>query len=454
MGKKKTGNIMDRFAGDKVIWMILILLILFSLVTIFSSTSLLASMQKTDRVSILKEQSVVVLLGLALVILCYSIKRVSLLRTLSKYGFAVSFVLLALMAVRTPILPFIVPKEVNHAWRILVIGGFQLHVFEVVKVAMVMYLSWAVDAYRFDGFHLSKRLARHPRLKFFETDLGQRVFYIYIPIIITCGLILTGSVSSALFIGLIFFATILIGGISIKDVVYPGIAAVVLLTGAVLVYQATGWKALNRLGTAASRITSSDQDLIDTILDPGINTNSKAYTEAVDDLRQPYSAKLAIRQGGLIGKGPGESTQRDVVPIMYSDYMYSFIIEEYGLLGGVFIIILFSSLLARGAMIAGWLDDYFAKTAVAGLVVLTVGQAFMHMAINLDLVPRTGQTLPLISHGNTSFLAFSIVFGIILSLSREAKKNHADRLAAETEKAGLPEAEETATEESENEENS
>ena len=437
---KKKGNLfwnfIDRFQGDRVVWMIVILLILISLVTIFSSTSLLAAQKHTDRVNILREQGMIVGIGLVLIIVCYNIRNIEIFRKLGQWGFALSLFLLMLLVIRRPIIPFVRPAVVNHAWRILSVFGFQIHVFEVVKVLMVLYLSWAVDAYRYDGFTLAKRIAgKWSRLGWLVSPLGLRCFYLYAPILIVCGLILTGSVSSALFIGAILYVTVLIGGVSIRDVVLPGIVMVVMLIGAVGVYKITDGKVFNRLGTAATRLSSTD-DSNERILNDPTLVGTTAYEQARDELSQPYSAKLAIREGRIFGKGPGESTQRYVVPIMYSDYMYSFIIEEYGLIGGIFIIILFASLMARGAMISRWLNDYFAKTAVAGLVVLTVGQAFMHMAINLDLVPRTGQTLPMISHGNSSFLAFSFVFGVILAMSRQAWKDHNEQLDYEKSKTG------------------
>ncbi|MBQ2197435.1 MAG: FtsW/RodA/SpoVE family cell cycle protein, partial [Bacteroidales bacterium] len=139
--------------------------------------------------------------------------------------------------------------------------------------------------------------------------------------------------------------------------------------------------------------------------------------------------KIAIKEGRIIGKGPGRSTQRYVVPIMFEDYMFSFIVEEYGLLGGIFVIILYISLLARGSLIVRNCDNHFAKTAVAGLVILITGQAMMHIFINCDMGPLTGQTLPLISHGNSSYLMFSLAFGIILSISKMARKKIAREAA-------------------------
>jgi cell division protein FtsW len=101
--------------------------------------------------------------------------------------------------------------------------------------------------------------------------------------------------------------------------------------------------------------------------------------------------------------------------------MFSFLVEETGIIGAILIILLYFSLLARGTTVAKDCDDYFDKITVAGLTILITGQAFMHMMVNVHfpLIPQTGQTLPLVSHGTTSFLVFSAVFGILLSISRE-----------------------------------
>ena len=142
------------------------------------------------------------------------------------------------------------------------------------------------------------------------------------------------------------------------------------------------------------------------------------FFRELDKIKQPYSAKIAIHEGGIIGKGIGGSTQKYVVSNIYGDYMFSFIVEEYGLLGGILIILLYVSLLARGSLIASKCSNEFAKIAVGGLSILITAQAFMHMLVNVDIGPMTGQTLPLISHGSFAFLVFCIAFGVILSISR------------------------------------
>ena len=137
---------------------------------------------------------------------------------------------------------------------------------------------------------------------------------------------------------------------------------------------------------------------------------------------QPYSAKIAIHEGGIFGKFCGNSTQKYVVAHIYSDYMYSFLIEEYGLVGGIIILMLFISLLARGSWIASLCQNDFAKYAVGGLSLLISGQAFLHIFVNVGIGPMTGQTLPMISDGSFAFIMFCIAFGIILSISKMARQ--------------------------------
>ena len=123
-----------------------------------------------------------------------------------------------------------------------------------------------------------------------------------------------------------------------------------------------------------------------------------------------------------LGKGPGQSTQKYKVAVIYEDYMFSFIVEEYGLIGGIFVIILYISLMARATIITKYCQEDYQKVLVAGLTVLIVGQAMFHIVINCDLGILTGQTLPLISHGRSSFICFCFAFGMILSMSRKTEK--------------------------------
>ena len=179
-----------------------------------------------------------------------------------------------------------------------------------------------------------------------------------------------------------------------------------------------------RISTLKSRILDKKTiyDLVAIEEDPSLGKYSDAWFDVRNDIRQPYTAQLAIRQGRLFGKGSGNSTQKYIVTHVYSDYIYSLIVEEYGALGGAFIMFLYLSLLARGAAIARNCTDKFAKYAVGGLSLMITAQAMMHIMVNLDIGFRTGQTLPLISDGRFAFLTFCFAFGVILSISKSTKK--------------------------------
>ena len=428
--KNTLWNFVDNLEGDKVVWMIVLLLMLISIVAIFSSTSQLALQKSTSRMMIIREQMLITLGGLVLITLCYSIPRIGIFRIFSQFGYLLSIALLAILASHKQVGPF-KPVLINHAYRVLQVPGMQIHVFEIVKVAMVMYLAWAVNAYRNDKFAIANFLGRrHP---FWNKPIVKKVIYIYFPIFTVCLGIMVGSFSSTLFIGAIMFITILIGGISVRELILPGVIAVGILLACIGINSASkkpvDQKPFPHLESALNRIKGKES--IDAQLET-IRTKSTGdprFQEALDQVKQPVSAKIAIKEGRLIGKGPGRSTQRYVVPIMFEDYMFSFIVEEYGLLGGIFVIILYISLLARGSLIVRNCDNHFAKTAVAGLVILITGQAMMHIFINCDMGPLTGQTLPLISHGNSSYLMFCIAFGIILSISKMARKKIAREAA-------------------------
>lgn len=433
--RKGLWNFIDRIEGDKVVWVIVFMLLMISWLAIFSSTPLLALEMKTDRLSIMKEQIFITALGIFVIFVLYSIRKVGILRWFSKLGFAVSFGLLLILDTHAN-LGIIKAEYINGAWRTLNIFGFQFHVFEVVKVAMIMYLSWAIHAYRSDlregpkskHFKLANRLAKNPNLEFLAKPFWKKVMYIYLPILSITGMVMYGSNSSALIIGGVMLATLAVGGLEMKEV-WLGIACMVAVVGMAFgIYKMSDGKVLQRFETLESRLTMDTDPR--QLLDPKLIQDKVAFQEKLDKIRQPNAAMIAVAEGGILGKGPGGSTQKYILPVVFGDYMFSFLLEEYGLWGGMIIILLYVSLLARGSWIARLCDSDFAKTAVGGLTLLITAQAFLHMYINVGLGPLTGQTLPLVSHGNSSFLAFCVAFGVILSISRMANNKIREEEAA------------------------
>ncbi len=426
--KKGLWKIIDNIEGDKVIWIIVLLLILISVLAIFSSTSLLAG---ESRIDIMKNHALIAIVGLGLIFVMYKwVRWIGLYRFISQFGFIGTFLLLLILDLHMD-LGFIKAQYINGAWRTLGLFGLQIHVFEIAKVAMVMYLAWALHSYRQDceamengeesrTFRIANRLARNKSLEFLKRPFWKRVMYIYAPALIICAMVAPGSNSSAIFIAAIMLGVMLIGGVPFKELLMAGAGLVVLAGILVGIYKLSDGKMMSRLDTFFSRLEAKydTQAIKDQKLKPG----TKAFYDALDDIRQPYGAKIAVHEGGIIGKGSGNSSQKYSVTHIYSDYMYSFLIEEYGLLGGILILILYVSLIARSSVIARLCGNEYAKIVVGGLAFLITGQAIMHMLVNVDIIPMTGQTLPLLSDGASAFLAFCFAFGVILSISRMAKK--------------------------------
>lgn len=390
------------------------MLILFSIVCIFSSTTMLATASNT-RMDIFGEQMIMVVIGVMFIFGLYFVRQIGFFRFFSQFGFIISLIVLILLF--SPL-----KVTVNGATRAFRLPGFTVQSYEVVKVAMVMYLSWAVYAYKKDSFAIVNYLSRkYKALSFLKGKGWKRIIYMYIPILTVCAFILVGSFSSAAFIGMIMILTVLIGGAKFKDMLLLGCLLAVAGGLFLTVNHAADYRLLPRQETWEARAESFFRGEKTDNLD-NLKKGSIEYQREIDKRRQIDGAQIAIHEGGLFGKGAGKSDQKYAVPLIFSDFMFSFIIEEFGLFVAIILIILYVSLLARGSLIVRNCENEFAKTAVAGLCLLISSQAMMHMFINTGLFPLTGQTLPMISHGNTSFICFSIAFGILLSISRMTKK--------------------------------
>ncbi len=424
-------NFIDSVEGDKVVWIVVLLLILISVLAIFSSTSLLKDNGK-DRLDIIREQLMTVGAGLALIWGLYKLDKlkinsIKLFMNLSQFGFIFSFLLLALLDSHAN-LGFIKAQKINEAWRTLSFMGFQIHVFEFTKVAMVMYIAWACHSYKKDqeqiadggkssALRIANLLAQTKNFAFMGKPFWKRMMYMYAPVCIVFVMVLMGSGSSALFIAAILLAVLFIGGIPFKEVLVGGLVGAVLLVCGISLNRASDGKVLQIFGRF-STMTNRMSVEYDTEILKEYQTGSRDFYAARDKILQPYGAKVAVHEGGLFGKLSGNSTQKYIVTNMYGDYMFSFLIEEYGLAGAIFVIILYVSLMARGSHISRMCTKEFTKLAVGGLTLLITGQAFMHMLVNVDIGPMTGQTLPLVSHGAFAFIMFCIAFGIILSISK------------------------------------
>lgn len=438
-------NLIDWLEGDRIIWIIVFAIIMFSIVGMASSTSLLAKLNSASRFDYAIQQVYISFGGLVLIWLICKFGRVGILKFLSRLGFIGSALLLILLDSHFQGIPFLTPVETqpgSGTWRTIIMFGVPVMVYEVVKVAMVMYLAWALQTLKQKETQLADKLAAFGWLRFLSSDEGKVMFYVGAPMVIVFLLELAGSNSSAIFLGLVMGFTVIVGKMKFKYIFHLILAGVIALGLVFGMQKITGWKFLTRVTTAISRVSDFHGDPVKELHkhEPG----TLAFQRILDSSKQVTSAKVAVSTGGLLGKGPGKSTQRYIVSVMYEDYMFSFIIEEYGLLGGMLILMLYGTLLARGSIIVRNCDTVFAKCTVAGLVALISCQALLHILVNVDLIPMTGQNLPMISHGNSSFLCFCIAFGVILSISRMAKKKIARETANEMKNAPFGTGDETS----------
>ena len=438
-------NLIDWLEGDRIIWIIVFAIIMFSIVGMASSTSLLAKLNSASRFDYAIQQVYISFGGLVLIWLICKFGRVGILKFLSRLGFIGSALLLILLDSHFQGIPFLTPVETQSGsgtWRTIIMFGVPVMVYEVVKVAMVMYLAWALQTLKQKETQLADKLAAFGWLRFLSTEEGKVMFYVGAPMVIVFLLELAGSNSSAIFLGLVMGFTVIVGKMKFKYIFHLILAGVIALGLVFGMQKITGWKFLTRVTTAISRVSDFHGDPVKELHkhEPG----TLAFQRILDSSKQVTSAKVAVSTGGLLGKGPGKSTQRYIVSVMYEDYMFSFIIEEYGLLGGMLILMLYGTLLARGSIIVRNCDTVFARCTVAGLVALISCQALLHILVNVDLIPMTGQNLPMISHGNSSFLCFCIAFGVILSISRMAKKKIARETANEMKNAPFGTGDETS----------
>ena len=438
-------NLIDWLEGDRIIWIIVFAIIMFSIVGMASSTSLLAKLNSASRFDYAIQQVYISFGGLVLIWLICKFGRVGILKFLSRLGFIGSALLLILLDSHFQGIPFLTPVETqpgSGTWRTIIMFGVPVMVYEVVKVAMVMYLAWALQTLKQKETQLADKLAAFGWLRFLSTEEGKVMFYVGAPMVIVFLLELAGSNSSAIFLGLVMGFTVIVGKMKFKYIFHLILAGVIALGLVFGMQKITGWKFLTRVTTAISRVSDFHGDPVKELHkhEPG----TLAFQRILDSSKQVTSAKVAVSTGGLLGKGPGKSTQRYIVSVMYEDYMFSFIIEEYGLLGGMLILMLYGTLLARGSIIVRNCDTVFAKCTVAGLVALISCQALLHILVNVDLMPMTGQNLPMISHGNSSFLCFCVAFGVILSISRMAKKKIARETANEMKNAPFGTGDETS----------
>jgi cell division protein FtsW len=392
------GQLVERTRGDKYIWGIVILLSLISILVVYSATGSLAyKMLKGNTSFYLFKQVSFSLLGFLLI---YFLHRVN-------YTFF-SKVATILYAISIPLLIYtlIFGAKINDGsrWIKLPIINMTIQTSDLAKLALFMYVS--------------KMLSKKQEV---IKDFKKGFLPVVTPVIIICALILPANLSNALLTGATSLLLMFIGRVSVKHILLVILVAMIpvglIISIAMITYdgkqkeEVKGHenmekvKSYGRMGTWVKRV----QDFI--------------YAKDAESPYQVQQAKIAIANGGiLVGLGPGNSRQRNFLPQAYNDFIYSIIIEEYGLLGGAFIIFIYLLFLFRCIRIFRRCPYAFGAFLALGLSFTLVIQAVANMAVNVNLVPVTGVTLPLVSMGGSSFLFTCCAIGLILSVARNVEQ--------------------------------
>lgn len=369
--------------GDPIIWGVIIVLSIFSLLAVYSATSTLA-MHKMGGNSLyyLIRHGVILAFGIMIIFITHLVHY--------KYYSKLSQLLIGI-AVILLILTLFLGTNVNQATRWLTLPGlgFTIQTSDFAKLALIMYI------------------ARILSMKQGEIKSFKEAFLpVIIPVVIICVLILPANLSTAALIFGISLLLMFIGRISMKHLLASGGVAILLL--ALFIAVGTLVEKEGRINTWKNRIENY-------------------FEEGGEESYQSQQAKIAIATGGLFGKNPGKSVQRNFLPNPYSDFIYAIIVEEYGMIiGGIPILLAYLFLLFRAGVIVRKCDRTFPAFLAIGLTLMIVVQAMVNMAVAVGIFPVTGQTLPLVSMGGSSMLFTSIAFGIILSISRNLDETEPD----------------------------
>ena len=374
------------FKGDKVIWCIFIALCIISLLEVFSATSTIAYRQHSHWAPILRHAAFL-LIGFALVMF--------LQRVPSKY-FSVLLLGIPLSAVLLVITMFM-GQDVNGAQRWLGIGAFTIQPSEFAKISAIGFVS----------FFLSKMK---------PDNEGWISKTLIIGIGALCLLIAPENLSTACLLFGVCFMLMFIGQVSLRKlglIAFVGLAAVAILLGSLTLLPDSFAKEYlpGRLATWKNRIerhSGEDKEMR--------NADGTIAYKITDDNYQVSHAKIAIANGGIIGL-PGSGVERDFLPQAYSDFIFAIILEETGLLGGLFVLLLYVALMFRCGVLASKCEKKFPRYLILGSALILTIQALANMAVAVNLIPVTGQPLPLVSRGGTSTIITCAYFGIILACS-------------------------------------
>lgn len=374
-------SILKNIKGDKVIWVVVALLSIFSVLAVYSSTGTLAYRYQSGNTEyyLIKHFGILVL-GLFLMFLAHLIPYKYYAR-ISQLAIYISVPLL--------LFTYMFGTNLNEAsrWYTLPLINITFQPSDLAKLALIIYVARLLSKKQED-----------------IQDFKKGFLAIMIPILVITLLILPSNFSTAAMIFATCLVLMFVGRVRFKYIMLLVLVGIVSF-GLLIVIATNSPKLGGRFGTWQARIES--------------------FKSGDSDANyQVEQAKIAIASGGIFGKMPGNSVQKNFLPHPYSDFIFAIIIEEFGLVGGTIVVLLYLILLFRAVKIVIKSPRNFAAFLTFGVAFSLVFQAMTNMMVAVNLLPVTGQTLPLISMGGTSIWFTSIAIGIILSVSREIEASN------------------------------
>lgn len=384
--------------GDKVIWGAVLLLVLVSLLVVYSATGSLAyKMYKGNTEVYLFKQIAFIAIGFCVIYFAHLVNY-TIYSRVAKILFLISIPLLFYT------LFFGVTLNEGSRWIKLPIINMTLQTSDLAKLALFIFLARLLSR-------------KQNNIK----DFKKGFLPVIIPVAIICLLIAPANLSTALLLGASCMLLLFIGRVSYRHLLLTGgmtLIPLFLLVSAAVFKHETAANDDSAPREKTSRMTARVTTWVSRV--EGFIYGGKEASN--DNMYQTNQAKIAIATGGIMGLGPGNSLARNYLPQAYNDFIYSIIIEEYGLIGGALMIFIYLVFLYRSIRLFKRCPYAFGAFLALGLSFTLVLQAMANMAVNVNLFPVTGVTLPLVSMGGSSFLFTCLSIGIILSVSRNVEQ--------------------------------
>ena len=379
------------FQGDRVIWGVVLILTIFSLLAVYSATGTYANSKfDGDNAYVLLSHAKKLLLGLIVMYVVHLVKYTYYSR-IFQLAFWVSIPLL--------IYTMFFGSDINEAQRVVPIFGISFQSSDFAKIALIGYLARELTLRQHD-----------------IKDFKNAFIPLMLPVLVIVGLIFPENFSTAAILFASSMVLLFVGRINFKYLLIFFAVTLFAMSMYILIVLNDDDKDNGRLGTWEKRIESFFRP------DTDLTAEQKAQIENEDDF-QEIQAKIAIAGGGILGKSPGKSTQRNFLPHPYSDFIFAIIVEEYGIVGGSVVILLYLIIFFRAIAITTEIPLSFGGFLTFGLSFMLVLQAMINMGVAVGILPVTGQPLPFISMGGTSLMFTGCALGMILSVSREVNKN-------------------------------